>query len=120
MMDERKGVVFVHMDGDLKPLWADITTSKIGGLDSLSPVPDNDTTLKEALTMWPEKRIWLNFPSSIHLQTPDEVRATIESLLADGGHTGRLQIQISEDVPPHLWRTTFPIIADAIEAFGKP
>ncbi len=34
--------------------------------------------------------------------------------------TGRLQIQISENVPLDRWRISLPVIAEAIEAFGKP
>ena len=46
--------------------------------------------------------------------------ATADQILADAGHTGRLQIQISENVPLDRWQLSFPIIAEAIEAFGKP
>lgn len=39
--------VFVHVDGDLRPLWKAIGESRVGGFDSLSlslsPPPDNDT-----------------------------------------------------------------------------
>ncbi len=120
MLAEHDVPVFVHMDGDLKPLWDLIADSQVGGLDSFTPTPDCDTTVAQAIDMWPEKRLWVNFPSSVHLRPVDEVRATAESILADGAHTGRLQMQISEDVPPGVWRTTFPIIADAIEDFGVP
>jgi hypothetical protein len=108
------------MDGMLKPLWKEIARSRVGGLDSFTPAPDCDTTAKEAVTLWPEKRLWLNFPSSVHLASPAQIRATADEILADAGHTGRLQIQISENVPLDVWRTSFPIIVEAIEAFGKP
>jgi hypothetical protein len=120
MLAERNVPVFVHMDGDLKPLWSAIAESRVGGIDSLSPAPDNDTPVAQAVSMWPEMRLWVNFPSSRHLCTYDEVRAEAEAILAAGGHTGRLQIQISENVPHHAWRTSFAAIADAIEAFGTP
>jgi hypothetical protein len=112
--------VFVHTDGDLKPLWEAIADSKIGGLDSFSPAPDNDTTVAEAVALWPDKRLWVNFPSSVHLRSYDEVRAEAEAILEAGGHTGRLQIQVSENVPHGVWRTSLPAIIDAIEAFGTP
>jgi hypothetical protein len=108
------------MDGFLKPLWKDIANSKVGGLDSFTPTPDCDTSVAEALTLWPEKILQLNFPSSIHLQSPSEVRKVADEILSTAGHTGRLQIQISENVPLDVWRTTLPIIADAIEDFGSP
>lgn len=92
----------------------------MGGLDSLSPPPDNDTSVADAVRLWPEMRIFLNFPSSVHLHSPEEIRAATEQILKEGGHTGRLMIQISENTPPERWRTTLPIIADAIEAFGRP
>jgi len=119
MLAERGGLVFVHMDGDLKPLWKAIADSRVGGLDSFSPAPDNDTSVAEAIALWPEKRLFVNFPSSVHLRSYDEVRAEAGAILAAGGHTGRLEIQFSENVPYHAWRTSFPAIADAVEAF-KP
>jgi len=70
--------------------------------------------------MWPEKRLWLNFPSSVHLAAPDQIRAVADEILAAAGHTGRLQIQISENVPLDRWQISLPVIAEAIEAFGKP
>jgi len=120
MLAERNAPVYVHMDGDLRPLWPAISESKVGGIDSFSPAPDNDTTVAEAVCMWPWMRLWVNFPSSVHLRPYDEVRAEAEAILAAGGHTGRLQIQISENVPHGIWRTSLPAIVDAIDAFGAP
>ena len=40
--------------------------------------------------------------------------------LQQAGHTGRLQIQISENVPPGGWRKSYPEIVRAIRDFGKP
>jgi hypothetical protein len=112
--------VFVHMDGDLQPLADAIAHSGVGGLDSFSPQPDNDTRVADAVAQWPGMRLFLNFPSSVHLGTPDEIYAAAMTILREGGHTGRLQIQISENVPPDTWRTSFPAIVQAIADFGKP
>lgn len=112
--------VFVHMDGDLKPLRGVIAESAVRGLDSFSPMPDNDTRVAEAVAQWPDMRICLNFPSSVHLREPEEIRRVAEEILAEGGATGRLQIQISENVPPGVWRKSFPAIVTAIRAFGRP
>ena len=112
--------VFVHMDGDLKPLWQAITESKVRGLDSFTPAPDNDTKVAEAVSMWPEMRLFVNFPSSLHLQPYEQVFSEAGEILKVAGHTGHLQIQISENVPLDKWQTSFPAIADAVDAFGKP
>jgi hypothetical protein len=120
MLSERDIPVFVHMDGDLRPLWKAIGESGVRGLDSLSPPPDNDTSAGEAASMWPEMRIFLNFPSSIHLASPERIYEKAGEILEQAGHTGRLQIQISENVPPGVWRKSFPQIVRAIRDFGRP
>lgn len=120
MLSERGGIVFVHMDGDLKPLWQAIAESKVGGLDSFAPAPDNDTTVAEAVSLWPQMRLFVNFPSSVHLRSGEQVRAQAEAILGAAGHTGRLQIQLSENVPLDVWRTSLPAIAEAVDAFGAP
>ena len=70
--------------------------------------------------MWPDKRLFINFPSSVHLRPAEQVRAEAETILAAAGHTGRLQIQLSENVPLGVWRTSLPAIDAAIDAFGRP
>ena len=120
LLAERGGVAFSHTDGDLKPLWGLLAKSRLGGLDSLSPAPDNDTSVADAARLFPGKRLFVNFPSSQHLLPAEGVRAVADEILAAAGHTGRLQIQISENVPPTTWRTSLPAIAAAVEAFGRP
>ena len=112
--------VFVHMDGDLKPLWQAISGSAVAGIDSLSPPPDNDTSVGDAVSLWPGMRIWVNFPSSVHIASEDRVYKQASEIMDQGGHTGRLQIQISENVPPYAWRTSYPQIVKAIHDFGHP
>ncbi len=120
MLAERNGYVFVHMDGNLKPLWQAIAQSKVDGLDSFSPAPDNDTTVPEAVRLWPEKRLFINFPSSVHLRSPKDIYTEAGNILEAAGHSGNLQIQISENVPPSVWRQSIPPIIQAIEDFGVP
>ncbi len=117
---DREIPVLVHMDGCLKPLWHAIAESRIGGLESFSPPPGNDTSAAEALALKPDLRLLVNFPSPAHIGTPEQIRETADRILAEAGHTGHLQIQISENVPPGVWRTSFPIIVQAIEDFGRP
>jgi hypothetical protein len=120
IMAERGVPLFVHMDGDLKPLWDAIGESGVKGLDSFSPPPDNDTSVAQAVAMWPEMRLLLNFPSSVHIAGPKTIYQRACTILEEGGHTGRLQIQVSENTPPDAWRTSYPQIVRAIADFGKP
>ena len=118
MLAERGARVFVHMDGDLRPLWDAIAGSDVGGIDSLAPAPDNDTSVAQARAIWPEMRLWVNFPSSCHLRGTGGAREVAEQLLEEDGRSGLLQIQVSENVPKDAWRTSYRAIADAIDAFA--
>ncbi len=117
MLDKRSIPVFVHMDGDLKAFWPLITDSGVRGIDSLSPPPDNDTSVAQALAMWPQMRVGINFPSSVHVTSADNIYKETMQILQEGGRSGRLQIQVSENVPPGVWRTSFPAIVSAITDF---
>jgi hypothetical protein len=120
MVADKDIPIFVHMDGTLKPLWKAIGESKVRGLDSLSPPPDNDTSPGQALAMWPYMRVFINFPSSVHLAEPEKVYETARRFLEEAGHSRQFQIQISENVPPGVWKRSFPAIVRAIKDFGKP
>ena len=63
-------------------------------------------------------RVCINFPSSVHLAPPEKVYAKTMEILAHGGRSGHLQIQISENVPPGMWAKSFPQIVKAIADFG--
>ena len=119
-MAEHGTPVFSHMDGDLKPLRDMIARSGLSGIDSFSPAPDNDTTVGEALERWPQMRLFMNFPSSVHLMDEESIRRHTREILAQGGDSGRIEIQISENVPHRVWRTSLPVIAEELEAFGTP
>ena len=116
-----KGVPLAcHMDGDLKALRDGIGNCGLRVIDSFSPTPDNDTSAAEAAAWWPEMRLLLNFPSSVHLADEQTVYDTAMEILEQAGHTGRLQIQVSENPPPGAWRRTYGPIIRAISDFGRP
>jgi len=111
-------LVAVHTDGEIKPLWSAIGESRIGLLDSFTPRPDTQTSVAEAVAMWPRMRLGVNFPSSVHLGDEAGIYNAAMEILEQGARTGRLIIQISENVPPGVWKKSFPQIVKAIRDFG--
>jgi hypothetical protein len=97
----------------------EIGEAGIRGVDSLSPAPDNDTSVADAIREWPGMRLLVNFPSSIHLADEDTIERTAREILEQGGRTGRLQIQVSENAPPEAWKKSFPPIVRAIREFAE-
>lgn len=120
MLAEKKIPLGVHMDGDIKPLWSAIGESKLSFIESFSPKPDNDTSALEVTSMWPNMKLFLNFPSSIHLAEPEVIYQKTMEILNEAGHTKNMWIQVSESVPPGVWKKSFPPIIKAINDFGRP
>lgn len=118
MMAEVDVKMFCHMDGDLRPLWPSIAESGLQGIDSFSPPPDNDTSAADALREWPWMRLFMNFPSSIHLAEGPVIYDKTMEILGEAGNSGQLQIQISENPPPGAWKRSYPEIVRAIRDFA--
>jgi len=115
ILNARNLELLVHMDGDLQSLRQLIAISKLWGIDSFSPQPDNDMTISEALQNWPGIKLLMNFPSSVHLLSEKEIYAKTREMLAEADGTGALQIQISENPPLGRWTVSYPQIIRAIE-----
>ena len=71
-------------------------------------------TMKEAKEAWPDKVLWINYPSSVHLQSIKAIKETTHRLIEDAGTEG-LIIGITEDVPMERWQDNFLAIMAAIE-----
>ena len=112
--------LMVHMDGRLRALRDAVPLCRHRVIESFCPEPDGDVSVKEAVAWWPDKVLWVNFPSSVHLYDPKTIRAMADRLLKEGGASGRMLIGLMENVPPFAWRQSLPQIGEAIEAFGEP
>jgi len=58
-------VLDVHMDGRLKFLADAIAKSQVDIVEALTPPPMGDIPVNEALSIWKDKIIWINIPSTI-------------------------------------------------------
>jgi hypothetical protein len=115
----KPGIPFgAHLDGDLKPLWECITESPLRLIDSFSPPPNNDTSVAEACRMWPEMALGVCFPSTVHMYDEQAIYDMTIQLCEESGRSGKLQIQISEDMPKGAWRKSYPQIIKAVADFG--
>lgn len=89
----------VHMDGHLAALTETIASTRLDFVEGFTPPPMGDLALAEALSAWPDKSIWTNFPGSV-LNLADEaiVEYTLD-LLQMGMPSGRFLLTFSEDMP---------------------
>jgi EAL domain-containing protein (putative c-di-GMP-specific phosphodiesterase class I) len=63
-------------------------------------------TVAEARAAWPDKVLWCNFPSSVHLSDDATIAQTTRQMLAEAAPADRFLIGVTEDIPEtHLWRS---------------
>jgi len=82
----RKGkMMAVHMDGRLAPLSDLIARSSVDIIDGFTPPPMGDLAIGETLARWPNKILWVNFPSSVSTALGTSPRAVKQYLARELG-----------------------------------
>ena len=108
-----------HLDAN-NAIWASqVGASSLDWIEAFTPAPDTDMTMAEARAAWPDKTLFINFPSSVHLQPAAEIAATTRKLLRDAAPGSRFVVGITENVPEHRWRESFRVILDTLNAEGQ-
>ena len=108
-----------HLDANNK-LWApEIGASALDWIEAYTPAPDTDLTLAEARAAWAGKTLFINFPSSVHIQPPDVVARTTRQLLKEAAPGDRFIMGITENVPENCWRESFAAILNTCNEYGR-
>jgi len=103
-----------HMDGNNRP-WAHLLArSKLDYIEAFTPAPDTDMSVADALEAWPDKVLWINFPSSVHLASIEKIKQTTRQILDEAAGTNRLIIGITEDIPVDRWQQNMLAISEVI------
>ena len=122
----------IYWEGDRKfvRIWHETPVGKVSILyedagftswvhEKMFKSPDTDMTLAEARAAWPNKVLWLNFPSSVHLKADAEVEATTMDLLNQAGTMDGLIMGVTEDIPPHRWQNSCRAIMDGLDRHAR-
>ncbi|MCS7254693.1 MAG: uroporphyrinogen decarboxylase family protein [Armatimonadota bacterium] len=106
-----------HLDGNNR-VWADLVAqSGLDYIEAFTPSPDTDMTIEEAFKLWKDKVLWINFPSSVHLKSVEEIEETARQIIEASKPDYRLIIGITEDVPEDRWQGNFLAISRVINSY---
>ena len=119
VMHKHGKLVGTHLDANNKGIASLVAKSDLDYIEAFTPYPDTDMTLKEALDAWPDKVLWIPFPSSTHLHGPEAVERTALDLLEQSKPGNRLIVGLTEDVPEALWQESFSIISHVLNTRGR-
>jgi hypothetical protein len=103
-------LIGVHFDANTRLLASGIARSSLDYIEAFTPRPTCDMTVAEARQAWPGKVLWINFPSSVHLESLEVIAATTLQILREAGPGDRFLIGITEDVPEERWQANFETI----------
>jgi hypothetical protein len=119
IMHKHGKLIGCHFDANCQLLSKAIAGTSLDYIEAFTPSPDTDMTLAEARRAWPQKVLWLNFPSSVHLRPDAEVEKTAVDLLDQAGNMDGLIMGITEDIPPDRWQSSCRAIMDGLERHAR-
>ena len=117
----KKGkLLAAHFDGRMKILAEALAESDIDIIEAFCPIPDGDLEMTEARRIWKDKIIWINFPSPVHLQSPEEITAHTHRILNEVAPGDKFLFGITEDIPDNIWEISLPVISRVINETSVP
>jgi hypothetical protein len=107
----------VHLDADNTLIADDIAGSRLDFVEAFTPPPDCPVSVAQARRLWPEKRLWMNFPGSVFLESDQRIRQATFEILEQAGDRRGFLMGVTEDVPAaHIVRG-FSAVLDAIRDY---
>ena len=117
LMHEHNKLASCHYDAKMGSLVAAVAGSRTDIIEAFTPVPTGDVTVAEAREAWREKVLWINFPSSVHVESEQRILQELRKILQEAGSKKRFLIGITEDVPEEYWIKSFRIINNGIRDY---
>jgi len=123
-------VLGCHMDGRLKVLVPLIAKTKLDVIEAFTPPPMGDLAVDEALSLWRDKVLWINFPASVYVAGgPAAARTHLIGLLRSAVPGDRVILAASTEnyVPLEVVKTitdvmekaTYPLTREALDAIER-
>lgn len=103
-----------HLDANNRAILDVVEASGLDFVEAFTPPPDCPVSVEQARAAWPGKRLWINFPSSVHLQSPDAIRLATREILRQAGDRRGFLMGVTEDVPADRILPSFHAVLDVI------
>jgi hypothetical protein len=129
ILHQQGKLMAVHMDGRLAVLKDLISKTSIDIIEAFHPLPMGDLPLKEALSLWKEKAIWIGFPDSVYQRGTSAIQNFALDLLRESIPGDRIAIAMSTENPVSnqnlitltsvLEKAHLPLTVEGIEEIGR-
>ena len=115
VMHRHGKLIGCHYDANCRELAPLIAETELDYVEAFTPAPDTDMTLGEAREFWPDKVLWINFPSSVHVKDDNSVEQKTVDLLNELPALDGFIMGITEDVPPNRTPASYHAILNGLE-----
>lgn len=112
-------MVGVHFDANTRVLADAIAETSLDYIEAFSPMPDSDMSVADARAAWPDKALWINYPSSLFLTSDESMEAATAQMLREAAPGNGFLIGITEDMPPNRWVDGCMTINRAVQEHGR-
>ena len=112
-LHKKNKLIGCHFDADNTLIMEDIAGTALDYIEAYDP--GISPPVEQAMKIFSNKVLWINWPSSWHLHSVNKVYRDTIRLIHEAGNRGRFIIGITEDVPEDLWQVNYTAIMDAIE-----
>ncbi len=107
----------VHLDGRLRSLKEEIAEAEFDIVEALTPPPMGDVSVKDARSAWQEKALWINFTSSMHVESPETIEAHTVELLEQAGSKRGFAVGVTEDAPVEALERSLAVISRVLKEY---
>jgi hypothetical protein len=118
-MHSRGKLAGCHLDARMAGLARAVGESGLDVIEAFTPAPTCDMTVAEARRAWPGKVLWMNFPSSVHLESEGRIREELRRILGEAAPGDRFLVGITEDVPWPYWPGSLRAISGGLRRWGS-
>jgi len=108
-----------HLDAPMATLVESVAESHLDVIEAFTPTPTCDVTVAEARKAWKDKIIWINFPSSVHIESPERIRSQTLEILRQAFPGDRFIVGITEDIPEENQYSSMKTINDTLCSHGR-
>jgi hypothetical protein len=115
-LHEKGKKIGCHLDANNRAILDTVRRSKLDFVEAFTPPPDCNVPVAEARAAWPAKQLWINFPSSVHLQAEEKIRAATLEIIRQAGDRKGFLIGVTEDIPRQHIERSCGVILEAIRS----
>lgn len=114
VMHEAGKLASCHYDAKMSSLTNSVALSGTDIIEAFTPFPTGDLSVGQARQAWKDKILWINFPSSLHIEPAEIIEEELGKIIREAGSANRFLIGITEDVPENFRSTSFKIINEGL------